>query len=109
MYTTRFFNTGSGDPNDDVDAHITGAHASADNAGLLNVTAFLYWQGQYFDNVSVGTVSVGIPFRATMRWLPSNHKFVASSENLITQQHFAADVPYTMPDTTPPTSYWNGL
>jgi hypothetical protein len=109
MYTARFFNTGSGDTNDDVDAHITFAHASTDNAGLLTVTAFLYWQGQYFDNVNVGTVSVGTPFRATLRWIPADHKFVASLENLITHQHFGADVPYSMPDSTPPTSYWNGL
>jgi len=109
MITARFFNTGSGDPNDDVDAHITWAHASTDNPGLLNVSAFLFWQGQYFDFVTLGSATVGTPLRATLRWVPDSHKFVAGFENLVTHQHFGADVPYTMADTTPATGYWNGF
>jgi len=109
MFTGRFFNSGSGDPNDDVDAHITFAHTSLGDPGMLEVSGFLFWQGQYFGFVTVGSIPVGTPVRATLRWLPSSHKFTAGFENLITHQHFAADVPYSMPDTTPPTGYWDGL
>jgi hypothetical protein len=109
MFTGRFFNSGSGDPNDDVDAHITFANASLANPGVLDVEGFLFWQGQYFGFSKVGTVQAGTPIRATLRWLPSSHKFIASFENLITHQHFAADVPYSMSDTTPPSGYWDAL
>ena len=109
MFTGTFFNSGSGDPNDDVDAHITFAHTSLDNPGLLNVGAFLFWQGQYFNFVTVGTVSVGTPTRATLRWVPSGHKFVAGFENLVTHQRFWAEVPYSMSDSTPPSHYWDAL
>jgi hypothetical protein len=73
------------------------------------VEGFLFWQGQYFGFAKVGNVQTGTPLRATLRWLPSLHKFTASYENLITHQHFAADIPYSMPDTTPPSGYWDAL
>lgn len=109
MFTARFFNSGTGDPNDDVDAHITFAHASLDNPGALDVEGFLFWQGQYFGFAKVGSVQIGTPIRASLQWIPSSHKFTASYENLTTHQHFFADVPYSMSDTTPPTGYWNVL
>ena len=108
MFTGRFFNSGSGDPNDDVDGHLTVASSTAD-PGILNVSSFLFWQGQYFGFVTVGTVPVGVPIRASLQWIPSGHKLRAGFENLITHQYFAADVPYSMSDTTPPTGYWDGL
>ncbi len=108
-FTGRFFNSGSGDPNDDVDAGLGFKRASLDDPRMLTAYGLMHWQGQYFGNVTVGSVPIGTPVRATLRWNQSSHKFTVSFVNLITHESFAADMPYSMPDTKLPTGYWDGL
>lgn len=107
--TATFFNSGSGSSNDDASASLALDHSATDPPGVVNVKAVMYWEGQYINGVTVGSTTVGTPIRLTLRWVQPSHKFSLSFENLVTGQHFAADMPYTMSDTMPPTGYWNGL
>lgn len=109
MITAFFFNSGSGNSSDNVAAILTFAPPSPDNLRTLFITAFFGWQGSYFGQVTLGSVPIGTPVRATVRWDQSSHKFVFSVLNLTTHQFFTSDVPYDMPDITVPSGDWKGL
>ncbi len=102
LLSGSFFNSGSGNPADDVQAFLIFDRFSSDPEGVLTVVAFLQWQGQFFGNVDLSTVNVGQTVIARLTWDQRNHRFVASWTDVNTGRMVQAFMPYTMPDTAPP-------
>lgn len=109
IFNVIFFNSGSGDPYDDVIMQLGFGHASVDDPSQIWMWGQMGWQNQSQTYVGLGWIPVGTPIRATLRWSQSNHKFTLVFRNLQTQEVFSADIPYSMSDTTPPTGRWNVL
>lgn len=96
-----FFNSGSGNPNDDVQALLIFNHLATDPEGSLNAAAFMHWQGQFFGFVGLGPLKVGQRIAAQLAWDQPHAQFVASWTDLATGRTTSAALPYTMSDTTP--------
>jgi hypothetical protein len=94
-----FFNSGSGDPTDDVQGLLIFDRYSSDPVGVASAEAFLHWQGQFFGFVDLGTVNVGQRVIAQLTWDQRNHRFVASWTDVATGNVTRASIPYTMSDT----------
>jgi hypothetical protein len=97
-----FFNSGSGNAADDVQGLMLFDHDASNPQGVLTVLGLLYWQGQFFGGVGIGTVNVGQKVIAQLSWDQPHHQFVASWTDVLTDTKTEALLPYTMPDTTPP-------
>jgi hypothetical protein len=97
----NFFNSGSGNPNDDVQAFLDIEHGATDPQGHLEAIGFLHWQGQFFGGVDFGPLSVGQKVIAQLSWDQPNHQFILSWTDVATGKTSEAFMPYTMPDTTP--------
>jgi len=93
-----FFNSGSGDPNDDVQAFLDIEHYAGDPPGQLDALGFLYWEGQFFGGVDLGHPSVGETLIAQLIWDQPNHQFVVSWTDANTGKMTQAFMPYSMPD-----------
>lgn len=102
LITGRFFNSGSGNANDDVEAFLTFDHFISDPEGVAEAGAFMHWQGQFFGDVSLGTVSVGQKVIAQLSWDQPHHQFVVSWSDVVTGKVTQVFLPYTMADTAPP-------
>jgi hypothetical protein len=102
LFQGNFFNSGSGSATDDVQALLIFDRFSTDPAGVLSAQAFMSWQGQFFGNVSLGTVRVGQSVIAQLQWDQSNHQFLASWRDVDSGVVTQASMPYSMSDTTPP-------
>lgn len=98
----NFFNSGSGDPADDVQALLFFNHLPTDPQGVLTAVALLHWQGQFFGGVELGTVNVGQKITAQLTWDKRNHQFVAAWTDVATGNPTQAFMPYSMQDRTPP-------
>jgi hypothetical protein len=96
-----FFNSGSGNPADDVQGLLIFNHLPEDPEGVLSVSAFMHWQGQFFGFVSLGTVNVGQKVIAKLAWDQPHAQFVANWADAETGKVVHAFLPYTMPDTAP--------
>jgi len=97
-----FFNSGSGNAADDVQAFLIFDRYSSDPQGVSAAQAFMSWQGQFFGGVSLGSVSLGQTIIAHLQWDRPNHQFVASWTDVDTGIVTQALMPYTMSDTAPP-------
>jgi len=97
-----FFNSGTGNSNDDVQALFIFNHLPTDPQGYLDATAFMHWQGQFFGFVDLGPLSVGQKVIAQLSWDQPHSQFVASWTDAVTGKMTQAFLPYTMADTTPP-------
>ena len=98
----NFFNSGSGNSDDDVQGLFIFDHADSDPQGVVTVGAFMHWQGQFFGFVGLGTVNVGQRVMAQLSWDQPHSQFVASWTDVLTGQTTQAFMPYSMADTTPP-------
>ncbi|HVP54396.1 MAG TPA: hypothetical protein VMU45_05310 [Candidatus Eisenbacteria bacterium] len=96
-----FFNSGSGDPKDDVGAQLGVTRFSSDPAGQLTVRGQTFHDGVYSDFFVLGTVRIGTPITITLRWDRPNHQFVISFTNKITGVTRTEAMPYAFSDTTP--------
>jgi len=96
-----FFNGGGGTSDDDVQAYLQFDRYSTDAPGVVLVGGFLKYQGQFFGNVTVGTVNVGDHIFVELKWDKANHRFVErlykSSTNTWTEQ----SLPYSILDSVP--------
>jgi hypothetical protein len=99
-----FFNTGSGDPNDDVGAHLTLGHFTGMAAGQLVVFGQINHGNDYLGGIPVGSATVGIPVIATLAWDQLNHQFVVSLTDSSTNVTTQTTMPYSFADTTPATN-----
>lgn len=97
-----FFNSGSGNPADDVQGLLFFDHDVSSAQGVLDVIGLMSSQGQFFGGVGLGTINVGQEVIAQLSWDQPNHQFVASWTDVVTGKVSQALLPYTMPDTTPP-------
>src|SRR5205814_8122618 len=71
-----FFNSGSGDPYDDVQAFLDIEHYAGEPVNRLNAIGFLHWQGQFFGGVDLGHPQVGQKVKAQLSWDQPNQQFV---------------------------------
>jgi hypothetical protein len=100
LLSGSFFNTGTGSVHDDVQAFlIIEQHSSNPNA--LVAASFLHTAGQFFGHGSLGTVELGKPVFASLRWDQLNHRFVFGL-NQIGAPAVVVSTPYSLSDTTPP-------
>ena len=99
-----FFNTGTGDPSDDVGGHLALGRSFSEPPGKVTVFGQISQGFNYFFFVSLGTVSVGTPVTATLTWDQPNHQFLVSWTNLVTNVKTEATMPYNFLDTTPATN-----
>ena len=96
-----FFNSGSGDPNDDVGAQLGVTRFSSDPAGQLTVRGQTFHTGVYSDFFTIGTVPIGTPITITLSWDQPNHQFVISFTNKVTKVATRGIMPYAFSDSTP--------
>jgi len=95
-----FFNSGTGDPNDDVQGLLLiDNRAPSENPGVADVCSMLYWQGQFFNGVCLGSVRFGQKIKAQLTWDQSNHQFLSSFTDPATGITAQESMPYSMPDT----------
>ena len=100
-----FFNAGSGDSSDDVGAQVVVGRVASDPPGQLTVNTQIFRNGDYsIDYQTLGTIPLGTPVTATLRWDPPNHQFLVSWTNKITHATTATTLPYSFSDTTPAAS-----
>jgi len=102
LISGNFFNSGSGDPNDDVQAFLDIEHVSTQPQGQLQAVGFMHWQGQFFGGIGFGSLSVGQPVIAQLSWDQSNHQFVVSWTDVKAGTVTQGFMPYAIPDTVPP-------
>jgi hypothetical protein len=84
-----------------VEAFLAFEHFTNDAEGVIDVGAFLHWQGRFFGDVGLGNVNVGQKIIAQLSWDQPRHQFVASWTDVVTGKVTQVLLPYTMPDTTP--------
>lgn len=95
-----FFNSGSGNPDDDVQAFLDIEHYAGEPVGQLDATGFLHWQGQFFGGVWLGNLKVTQRVLAKLSWDQPNRQFVVSWTDIDSGQITQAVMPYSMSDTT---------
>ena len=107
----NFFNSGSGNSNDDVQAFLVIEHDQTQPQGQLQAIGFMHWQGQFFGNISFGSLSVGQRVIAQLSWDQPNHQFVVSWTDVNTGAVNQGFMPYAIPDTAPPAApdKWLGV
>lgn len=100
-----FFNTGSGNPNDDVMAFLMVERRTDDVSSppkSLRVGGFMWTNGSFFNNVDLGTVKINETATATLTWDRTNHAFIARVVKKVTTPLVVeATMPYPQPDSTP--------
>ena len=94
-----FFNTGTGNPSDDVGAVLALGRSFSDPPGQLNVFGQINQGNNYFFYLGLGTVAIGTPIAATLTWDQPNHQFLVSWTNLITKVTTNSTMPYSLTDT----------
>jgi hypothetical protein len=100
----RFFDAGSGVPSDDVGASFAFSRASSDPKGQIFAWARIVQGFNYFGFVPIGHISTGTPVTATLTWDKTNHQFIATATNDITQVKMQITLPYSFSDNTPATN-----
>jgi len=96
-----FFNTGTGNPNDDAGASLGLTRFASDPPGQLNVHGQTFSPGGYSPFFSLGTVTMGTPLTITLSWDQPNHQFLISYTNNLTHVTTKGTMPYDFSDTTP--------
>jgi hypothetical protein len=96
-----FFNGGGGTSDDDVQAFLQFDRYSTDAPGAVLVGGFLKYQGQFFGNVTLGTVNVGDHVFVELKWDKANHRFVERLYKSSTNTWLEQSLPYTIPDSVP--------
>jgi hypothetical protein len=99
-----FFNTGTGNSNDDVGAGLAFGRVFTDPKGQITVFGQINQGPNFFFYTSLGTVQMGTPVRATLVWDQSNHQFLISWTDLVTGVKTKGTMPYSLSDTAPPTT-----
>jgi hypothetical protein len=103
LISALFFNTGSGDPNDDVGVTLAFGRNPSDPPGQLLVFAQIFHGSTYgIGFVALGNSALGTPVTASVAWDQNNHQFQVSWTNKTTQTTTGAALPYSFSDITPP-------
>lgn len=96
----KFFNAGSGDPNDDVGATVNLGRHSYDPPQQLNLMAQVFHAGIYTQPALVGSTTIGTPVTISASWDQPNHQFTFHLTNKATHVTTSLNIPYTFSDTT---------
>ena len=99
--TGSFFNTGTGNWTEDVQAYVIIDRTASSSPGLTASAFLSTGYVNFFGNVSLGSVSEGETVRVTLRWDASGNQFVASLTHR-GQQPIIAAIPYTQANALPP-------
>jgi hypothetical protein len=103
-----FFNSGSGDPSDDVFAYFA-VEGNVPGTSLF-VHGFMFSQNQFFNDVDLGTLEIGEPATATLRWDRANKTFVVRVVKTRTVPSVVEQtMPYSQADDQPPTQRFKSL
>jgi len=106
LLSGTFFNTGTGDGTGDVSGFLDVTHDTNDTfdpPGVLRVVGFMFLNGQFFNNVDLGTLQVGEGAQATLRLDRLNHAVVVRIVKTITTPSIVEQsMPYSVPDSFPP-------
>lgn len=96
-----FFNGGGGTSADDVQAYLQlDRYHSTIVPRTVEVGGFLYYHGQFFDNVDLGPVDVGERVTVELLWDQPNHQFVARLTRPAHNIKVEQSMPYAISDTT---------
>jgi len=106
LVSGTFFNTGTGDASGDVQGFLMVERRTDDTfdaPGLLRVGGFMQLNGQFFNNVDLGTLQVSEAAQATLLWDRPNHALVVRIVKSITTPSIVEQsMPYAVPDNQPP-------
>ena len=110
LLSGAFFNGGSGIAADDVQAFLQlDRYYSNQVPQTVEVGGFLYYQGQFFDNVDLGPVNVGEQVTVELLWDQPNHQFVVSLLRPAHHTKVQQSMPYAISDTTAAVSPFKAL
>jgi hypothetical protein len=105
LVSGTFFNAGTGDATGDVSAFFTVERRTDDTfdpPGVLRVGGFMFLNGQFFNNVDLGTLQVGEGAQGTLRLDRLNHAVVVRIVKSITTPSIVEQsMPYSVPDNQP--------
>jgi hypothetical protein len=104
-----FFNGGGGTPDDDVQAFFQLDRYAFYPTGTVQAGGFLRYQGQFFDNVDLGSVNIGERVRVELRWDRPNHQFVVRVFHPDSGAVSEQNMPYAISDTTPAVSQFKNI
>jgi hypothetical protein len=106
LISGTFFNTGTGDASGDVSGFLMVERRTDDTfdaPGVLRVGGFMSLNGQFFNNVDLGTLQVGEGAQATLRWDHTNHALVVRIVKSVTTPSIVEQsMPYALPDSQLP-------
>jgi hypothetical protein len=101
LLSGAFFNGGGGTSADDVQAYLQlDRYASTSVPPTVEAGGFLYYHGQFFDNVDLGPVDVGERAIVELQWDQPNHQFIVSLTRPAHQTKVQLSMPYSISDTT---------
>jgi hypothetical protein len=101
LLSGAFFNGGGGTSADDVQAYLQlDRNYSTTVPPTVEAGGFLYYHGQFFDNVDLGPVDVGEQVIVELRWDQPNHQFLVSLTRPLHHTKVQLSMPYTISDTT---------
>jgi len=104
-----FFNTGTGNSNDDVGGHIAMGRFVSDPPGQLTAYGQISQGNNYFAYFALGTLPVGTPVTMTLTWDQPRHQFLAGWTNGTTHVKTQVTMPYALPDGAPPANPYKTL
>src|SRR5215472_171457 len=106
LISGTLFNTGTGDATGDVSGFLVVTRRTDDTfdpPGVLRVIGFMFLNGQFFNNVDLGTLQVGEGAQATLRLDRLNHAVVVRIvKSMTTPSIVEQSMPYSVPDSLPP-------
>ena len=95
-----FFNTGTGDPRDDVNVLFLVQHFATDPANVAHAGAAVFSQNAGYGWLDLGAHPVGVVMNIRMMWDQSDHKFVFRLSDPTGVQ--AGELTYSIPDSMLP-------
>ncbi len=99
--TGSFFNTGSGNWTDDVQAYVIIDRTASSSRGLMASAFLSTGYINFFGNVSLGSVAEGERVRVTLRWDAAGSQFIVSLTHP-GQAPIIVALPYTQANSMPP-------
>jgi hypothetical protein len=106
LISGTFFNTGTGDASGDMSGFLMVERRTDDTfdaPGLLRVGGFMSLNGQFFNNVDLGTLQIGEGAQATLRWDRTNKALVVRIVKSVTTPSIVEQsMPYALPDSQLP-------
>ncbi|HEY3617090.1 MAG TPA: hypothetical protein VGK96_09780 [Candidatus Sulfotelmatobacter sp.] len=101
LLSGAYFNGGGGTSADDVQAYLQlDRTAPTSNPPTAEAGGFLYYHGQFFDNVDLGPVDVGEQVTVELLWDQPNHQFLVTLTRPAHHTKVQLSMPYTISDTT---------